>query len=110
MEPWLRQTTVKDEHWEGSSQRHRFFVSIFLQGWWYAFFFSKTLQFVCATHQRVVLDQTVMLHRTVQQVSMELRVPAQRVKVVEVASSCRIESRRAEGEGDGSQFFVRAVL
>ena len=29
----------------------------------------------------------------------ELRVVAQRVKVVEVTSSCRIEGRREEGEG-----------
>ena len=34
----------------------------------------------------------------------ELRVVAKRVKVVEVILSCRIESRREEGEG--ADFFV----
>ena len=45
--------------------------SVLLQGSWRRVgFFQKgslTLQFfVCATHQRVVLDQTMMLHQTVQ--------------------------------------------
>ena len=41
---------------------------VLLQGsWWRLGFFQNgllTLQFVCATHQRVVLHQTVMLHQT----------------------------------------------
>ena len=39
-----------------------------------------------------------------------MRVVGKKVRVVEVASSCRIESRRDEGEGRRSQFFARAFV
>ena len=39
-----------------------------------------------------------------------MRVVGKKVRVVEVTSSCRNESRRDEGEGRRSQFFARAFV